>query len=127
MVAAVLGWTAPEVVRAVMGACLAGDPGKVVELVGELAATGGDLRIFVLDLLEQLRSLLLVKLSPKAGEILGLAPEVMRDLEQRAAHVEIPHLELALRFLLDAEGETRRGSPPPFASPISLFPTSPPP
>ncbi|MGH7426089.1 MAG: DNA polymerase III subunit gamma/tau, partial [Candidatus Methylomirabilales bacterium] len=54
VVAAVLGWTAPEVVRAVMGACLAGNPGKVVELVGELAATAGDLRTIVLDLLEQL-------------------------------------------------------------------------
>ncbi|MGH7405096.1 MAG: DNA polymerase III subunit gamma/tau, partial [Candidatus Methylomirabilales bacterium] len=120
MVAAVLGWTAPEVVRAVMGACLAGDPGKVVELVGELAATGGDLRTFVLDLLEQLRSLLLVKLSPKAGEILGLASEVMRDLEQRAAHVEIPHLELALRFLLDAEGEMRRASQPRYVLEMAL-------
>ena len=120
VVAAVLGWTAPEVVRAVMEACLAGDPGKVVELVGELAATGGDLRTFVLDLLEQLRSLLLVKLSSKAGEILGLAPEVMRDLEQRAAHVEIPHLELALRFLLDAEGEMRRASQPRYVLEMAL-------
>jgi DNA polymerase-3 subunit gamma/tau len=120
VVAAVLGWTAPEVVRAVMEACLAGDPGKVVELVGELAATGGDLRTFVLDLLEQLRSLLLAKLSPKAGEILGLAPEVMRDLEQRAAHVEIPHLELALRFLLDAEGEMRRASQPRYVLEMAL-------
>ena len=120
VVAAVLGWTAPEVVRAVMEACLAGDPGKVVELVGELAATGGDLRTFVLDLLEQLRSLLLVKLTPKAGEVLGLAPEVMRDLEQRAAQVEIPHLELALRFLLDAEGEMRRASQPRYVLEMAL-------
>ena len=120
VVAAVLGLTAPEVVRAVMGACLAGNPGKVVELVGELAATGGDLRTFVLDLLEQLRSLLLVKLTPKAGEVLGLAPEVMRDLEQRAAQVEIPHLELALRFLLDAEGEMRRASQPRYVLEMAL-------
>src|SRR3970040_1034376 len=107
MVAAVLGWTAPEVVRAGRGACFAG-------------AAGGDMRIFFLDLWEQLRSLLLVKLSPKAGEILGLAPEVMRDLEQRAAHVEIPHLELALRFLLDAEGEMRRASQPRYVLEMAL-------
>jgi DNA polymerase-3 subunit gamma/tau len=120
VVAAVLGWTAPEVVRAVMEACLAGDPGKVVELVGELAAKGGDLRTFVLDLLEQFRLLLLVKLSPRAGEILGLAPEVMRDLEQRAARVEISQLELALRFLMDAEGEMRRASQPRYVLEMAL-------
>jgi DNA polymerase-3 subunit gamma/tau len=99
-------------VQAVAEACLAGDAGKAVELVGELAAKGGDLNAFLFDLLDHLRSLLVVKLTPKAGEILGLAPEAVRELERRGADVEIPHVELTLRFLLDAEGEMRRASQP---------------
>ncbi|MFQ5848246.1 MAG: DNA polymerase III subunit gamma/tau [Candidatus Methylomirabilales bacterium] len=111
-VAAVLGWTAPEVVEAVAAACFAGEAGRAVELVGELAAKGTDLRAFLVDLLEYLRSLLVVKLTPKAGDILGLTPEAARKLERQGEHVEIPHVELALRFLLDADGEMRRASQP---------------
>ncbi len=107
-VAAVLGWTAPEIVNAVAEACMTGDAGSAVELVGELAAKGGDLSTFLFDLLEHLRSLLVVKLTPKAGEILGLAPEAVRELKRRGTDVEVPHLELALRFLLDAEADMRR-------------------
>lgn len=119
-VAAVLGWTAPEVVQAVSEACLAGDAGKAVELVGELAAKGSDLSTFLFDLLEHLRSLLVVKLTPKAGEILDLAPDAVRDLERYGAHVEVPHVELALRFLLDAEGEMRRSSQPRYVLEMAL-------
>jgi DNA polymerase-3 subunit gamma/tau len=120
-VAAVLGWTAPEVVHAVAEACFAGDAGKAVELVGELAATGGDLSVFLFDLLEHLRSLLVVKLTPKAGEILGLAPDAVRELERRGADVEVPHLELALRFLLNADGEMRRASQPRYVLEMALI------
>ncbi len=119
-VAAVLGWTAPEVVRAAAAACFAGDAGKAVELVGELAATGGDLHAFLFDLLEHLRSLLVVKLTSRAGEILGLAPEAVQDLERWGANVEIPHVELALRFLLDAEWEMRRASQPRYVLEMTL-------
>ena len=119
-VAAVLGWTAPEVVRAVMEACFAGEAGRAMELVGELAAKGGDRRAFLFDLLEHLRSLLLVKLTSNAGEILGLAPEAVRELEHQGAHVELLHVELALRFLLDAEGEMRRASQPRYVLEMAL-------
>jgi len=118
--AAVLGWTAPEVVQGVLGACLAGDAGQAVELVGELAAKGGDLHAFVLDLLEHLRCLLVVKLTPKGGDILGLAPEALPALERRAADVEVPQLEVTLRCLLDAEGEMRRSAYPRYVLEVAL-------
>lgn len=120
VVAAVLGWTAPEVVQAVIDACFAGEAGKAVEIVGDLAAKGGDLHAFLFDVLEHLRSLLLVKLTSKAGEILGLAPEAVRDLETRGAHAEIPQIELALRILLDAEAEMRRASQPRYVLEMAL-------
>jgi DNA polymerase III subunit gamma/tau len=119
-VATVLGWTAPEVVHAVAEACLAGDAGKAVELVGELAAKGSDLNTFLFDLLEHLRSLLVVKLTPKAGEILDLAADAVRELERQGADVEVPHLELTLRFLLDAEAEMRRASQPRYVLEMAL-------
>lgn len=119
-VAAVLGWTAPEMVNAAAAACFAGDAGKAVELVGELAAKGGDLSTFLFDLLEHIRSLLVVKLTSKAGEILGIAPEAVRELERRGADVQGPHLELALRFLLEAEAEMRRASQPRYVLEMAL-------
>jgi DNA polymerase-3 subunit gamma/tau len=119
-VAAVLGWTAPEVVQGVAEAVLAGEAGRALELVGELAAKGGDLRAFLHDLLEHLRSLLVVKLTPRAGDVLGLGPEAVRELERRGAQVEIPHVQLALRFLLEAEGEMRRASQPRYLLEMAL-------
>ncbi len=123
-VAAVLGWTAPEIVQAVIEACFTGEAGKAVEVVGELTAKGGDLHAFLFDVLEHLRSLLLVKLTSKAGEILGLGPEAVRDLETRGAQVEVPQVELALRFLLDAEAEMRRASQPRYVLEMALVRTA---
>lgn len=111
-VAAVLGRTAPEVVQAMAEVCFAGEAGRALELVGELVAKGGDLHTFLVDLLGYLRSLLVVKLTARGGEILGLAPEAVRELEHRGRLVEIPHVELALRFLVEAEGDMRRASYP---------------
>jgi DNA polymerase-3 subunit gamma/tau len=119
-VAAVLGATAPEVVRAVVEACLAGDAGSALERVGERAAKGADLRAFLLDLLEYLRSLLVVKLTPSAGKILGLSPEAVRDLEEQGRHLEAPHVELALQFLIEAEGAMRRASHPRYVLEMAL-------
>ena len=119
-VATVLGVTAPEVVRAMAEACLAGEAGRALELVGELAARGEDLRAFLLDLLEHFRSLLVVKLTPSAGKVLGLSSEAVRDLEDRGRHLEIPHLELVLRFLIEADGAMRRASHPRYVVEMAL-------
>lgn len=119
-VATVLGSTAPEVVQAVAEVCLAGKAGRALELVEELTAKGGDLRTFLLDLLEHLRSLLVVKLTPTAGNILGLSPEAVRELAERGTTLEIPHIELALHFLMDAEGAMRRASHPRYVLEMAL-------
>ena len=119
-VATVLGSTAPEVVQAVADACFAGEAGRVLELVEELAAKGGDLRTFVMDLLEHLRSLLVVKLTPSAGKTLGLSPESVREFEERGRHLETPHIELTLHFLMEAEGAMRRASHPRYVLEMAL-------
>ncbi|MFQ5802736.1 MAG: DNA polymerase III subunit gamma/tau [Candidatus Methylomirabilales bacterium] len=120
-VASVLGTTAPDVVQAVVGACLAGEAGRALELVGEHAGKGGDLRALLLDLLEHLRSLLVVKLTPGAGKILGLSAEAVRDLEDRGRDLEIPHVELGLQFLMEAEGGMRRASHPRYVLEMALI------
>ena len=120
VVAAVLGLTPIEVVRAVAEACIAGEADKALGLLGELTAKGGDLRSFIVDLLEHLRSLLMVKLIPRAGETLGIPHEGVEELQGRAARVNIPHLELLLRLLLEAEGEMRRALHPRFVLEMAL-------
>jgi DNA polymerase-3 subunit gamma/tau len=120
VVAAVLGLPPAEVVRAVAEACLAGDAGKALELLGELMAKGGDLRSFVVDLLAHFRSLLVVKLIPRPGETFGIPQEGIEALQAQAARVTIPHLELLLRLLLDAEGEMRRALHPRFVLEMTL-------
>ncbi|MFQ5532744.1 MAG: DNA polymerase III subunit gamma/tau [Candidatus Methylomirabilales bacterium] len=119
-VATVLGWTAPEVIQALAESCFAGEAGRTLEHVGEFIARGGDLHALLFDLLAHLRSLLVVKVTTRGGEILGLSPEAVSELEQRARHVEIPHVELALRFLLDAEGEMRRAPHPRYVLEMAL-------
>ncbi len=123
-VAAVLGATAPEIVRGAAEACLAGEAGKALEIVGELVSRGGDLRAFLLDLLEHFRSLLVVKLTPDAGKILGLSPDAVRELEAQGRDVEIFHVELCLQFLLDAEAAMRRASHPRYVLEMALVRTA---
>ncbi|MFQ5657545.1 MAG: hypothetical protein ACE5G5_08405, partial [Candidatus Methylomirabilales bacterium] len=101
-------------------ACFAGEGGRALEHVGELIARGGDIHALLFDLLAYLRSLLVVKLTARGGEILGLSPETVAELDQRGRHVEIPHVELALRFLLEAEGEMRRGPHPRYVLEMAL-------
>lgn len=119
-VAAVLGATAPEVVRVAAEACLAGDAGRALEIVGELVAKGGDLRALLLNLLEHFRSLLVVKLTSGAGKVLGLSPEAVRDLENQGRHLEMFHVELCVHFLLEAEAAMRRASHPRYVLEMAL-------
>ena len=119
-VAELLGLVASDALFAATGAIAEGAAGRLLELVEELASRGSDLRLFVGELLGHLRNLLVVKVTAKARQFLGLAPA---DFERTAAHAEaftVPRLEVLLHLLAQAEAEMRRSGYPRFILEVAL-------
>ncbi len=119
-VAELLGLVASDALFAAAGAVAEGAAGRLLELVEELSSRGSDLRLFAGELLGHLRNLLVVKVTAKARQFLGLAPA---DFERTAAQAEaftVPRLEVLLHLLAQAEAEMRRSGYPRFILEVAL-------
>ncbi|MEK7366358.1 MAG: DNA polymerase III subunit gamma/tau, partial [candidate division NC10 bacterium] len=119
-VAELLGLVASDALFTATGAIAEGAAGRLLELVEELASRGSDLRLFAGELLGHLRNLLVVKVTAKARQFLGLAPA---DFERTAAQAEaltVPRLEVLLHLLAQAEAEMRRSGYPRFILEVAL-------
>ncbi|MBI4390763.1 MAG: hypothetical protein HY575_02680 [candidate division NC10 bacterium] len=119
-VAELLGLVASDALFTAAAAVGEGAAGRLLELVGELSSRGSDLRLFAGELLGHLRNLLIVKVTGKARQLLGLAPA---DFERTAAQAEaftVPRLEVLLHLLGPAEQEMRRSGYPRFVLEAAL-------
>ena len=119
-VAELLGLVASDALFGAAGAIAEGAAGRLLELVEELSHRGSDLRLFAGELLGHLRNLLVVKVTAKARQVLGLAPA---DFERTAAQAEafsVPRLEVLLHLLAQAEAEMRRSGYPRFVLEAAL-------
>ncbi|MBI2081286.1 MAG: hypothetical protein HYT86_06130 [candidate division NC10 bacterium] len=113
-VAELLGLVASDALFTAAAAVGEGAAGRLLELADELSSRGSDLRLFAGELLGHLRNLLVVKVTAKARQLLGLAPA---DFERTAAQAEaftVPRLEVLLHLLGQAEQEMRRSGYPRF-------------
>lgn len=119
-VAELLGLVASDALFAAAAAVGEGAAGRLLELVDELSSRGSDLRLFAGELLGHLRNLLVVKVTGKARQLLGLAPA---DFDRTAAQAEaftVPRLEVLLHLLGQAEQEMRRSGYPRFVLEAAL-------
>lgn len=144
-----LGMTAAAEVYALIDALLDGDPGAALRAVGGVADQGADIRQFTRDLVERLRSLLLLLATGDQGladagdderatmEGWARRAEVARVLHWVKTFSGLDHqlrtspyghlpLELAVVEALVTDGVAERG-PAPAPRPAAARPTAPPP
>ncbi len=107
-----LGLVDRELVRATCQAVLAGDGARVLELVEQVFAAGGEMQAFFAALQEHLRNLAAAKAAPQGAELFGLTDEELAELREQAAGVSAETLHEVFEHLARAEEMFRRAGQP---------------
>jgi DNA polymerase III subunit gamma/tau len=94
---------------------------RLLELIGEVYEFGYDLKQFLRDLIEQLRSLLLIKIGHEHPPLIDLAREEIDEIKRRLTPVSLEFLQDGLHFLVHSEGELRRAPQPRLALEMVLL------
>ena len=104
----ILGTVQADVLQRMAGYLTGGESGPALSLIGELAASGKDLRLFAQDLAAYLRELILRELTPEGAG---------RDIPGESPMIGVPNLNQAgliraAEILLNTEQEMKWGSLP---------------
>ncbi|MBA3531421.1 MAG: DNA polymerase III subunit gamma/tau [Ardenticatenales bacterium] len=106
-----LGLAATEAIQVLIDFLIAQDVGGALQLVNRLIDQGTDPRQFLVDVLEQLRALLLT-LAGGEQRLLNLPDEQMRRLRAQARHVTPPALIEVIRLFNQAGADLKLGLQP---------------
>jgi DNA polymerase-3 subunit gamma/tau len=120
-VSEILGVVGSESIQDVVGAILSDEPEKILEVVHSLVLQGHDLEQFYKELIEHVRNLLVLKVSPKAERLLEnsmLGPDALR--EQSASH-SFQELQAIFKYLLRMESDIKRSAYPRFTLEMALL------
>lgn len=88
-------------------AMLSGDPARALELLDQVVRDGRDLKVFLHDLTQHMRSLLLTKLCGHCSDILDCTEDSMKRYEEQAKEAGETRLLRCSELLLQAEGRLR--------------------
>ena len=88
-------------------AILSGDPARALELLDQVVRDGRDLKVFLHDLTQHMRSLLLTKLCGHCSDILDCTEDSMKRYEEQAKGAGETRLLRCSELLLQAEGRLR--------------------
>ena len=88
-------------------AILSGDPARALELLDQVVRDGRDLKVFLHDLTQHMRSLLLTKLCGHCSDILDCTEDSMKQYEEQAKEAGETRLLRCSELLLQAEGRLR--------------------
>ncbi len=108
LVRGVLGAVASQSVISVVDVLLRRDAAKGLDIINQLVADGGDPRQFAHDIVEYLRSLMLVKLGG-GGQQLNLPDETLQAMQAQAATVDSAVIVQATRLFNEALVEIKTG------------------
>jgi DNA polymerase-3 subunit gamma/tau len=89
-----LGSIAQEALLRFTAGLLSRDPARLLKLVDTLLEQGQDMRQFLSGVVEHLRNLLVVKISPDPGRIVELPATDIEAIKQQAAAADAEHLLL---------------------------------
>jgi DNA polymerase-3 subunit gamma/tau len=116
-----LGLVDRELVAACADAVLAADPAKVLDLVGQLYAAGGEIQAFYGTLQEEFRNLAAAKASPEEADLFGLTAEEVAGLRRRAEPISAETLHEVFNHLARAEELFRRAGQPRLVLEMTLL------
>ena len=88
-------------------AVLSSDPARALELLDQVVRDGCDLKVFLHDLTQHMRSLLLTKLCGHCSDILDCTEDSMKRYEEQAKEAGETRLLRCSELLLQAEGRLR--------------------
>jgi DNA polymerase III subunit gamma/tau len=108
-VADVLGTVSDQVLAEIADRIATGDVPGLLIAVQRLAGGGQDLRQLARDIVEHLRSLLLLQAAPDAG-LVETTPERLARLAAQAGRLGRVELVRAIELLADAQAQMRRGN-----------------
>ncbi len=115
-----LGLIERDVLRKTVQALIERDTAQILTIVEELARSGRDFRFFSAALMQFLRDILVIKVSPDATELVDLPSEVS-ELKELSEKLSEEDLLRALDVLAQTEGSLRRSSEPRFHLELSLL------
>ncbi|MBI4797202.1 MAG: DNA polymerase III subunit gamma/tau, partial [Desulfarculus sp.] len=116
-----LGLVDRELVAASAQAVLAGDAGRVLDLVAQVYAAGGEMQAFYGALQEHFRNLAAAKAAPAGVDLFGLTDEEIADLRAQAGTASAETLHEIFDVLARAEELFRRASQPRLVMEMTLL------
>lgn len=108
-VAQVLGSVPSALLDRMAELLAASDVAGILQLVGDIADSGTDLRQFAIDAVAHLRSLLLLAAAPAAG-LVDATPDRVAELRAQAQKTGAADMLRAVELLNDAQPKMRRGN-----------------
>ena len=99
----VLGNIPHELRREMLHAVVTRDPARALEVVWAVGDQGGDLHRFLGDLVEDVRSLIVLKISPKSLERLGLSEALNREAEEAVRALSVDDLQRVFEILTQTQ------------------------
>jgi DNA polymerase-3 subunit gamma/tau len=109
----ILGLTDRGLIRTSMEGLITRDPLRVMTVVEKLFVTGFDSRVFMNELLEELRHLLLIKLNPEQiARLVDLPDSEIHWLKELATHLSSEDIHLLFDMALKGAGDLVRAQTP---------------
>ncbi len=99
----VLGNIPHELRREMLHAVVARDPARALEVVWAVGDQGGDLHRFLGDLVEDVRALIVLKISPKSLERLGVSEVLNREGEEAVRALTVDDLQRVFEILTQTQ------------------------
>ncbi|MFH1036136.1 MAG: DNA polymerase III subunit gamma/tau, partial [Pseudomonadota bacterium] len=116
-----LGLVDRELVRAAAQAVLEGDAGRVLDLVAQVYAAGGEMQAFYGALQEHYRNLAAAKAAPAGVDLFGLTEEEIKDLREQAGPISAETLHEIFDQLARSEELFRRAGQPRLVMEMTLL------
>lgn len=87
-------------------------PTPLLELFQELVFQGQDFRLFLKELMEYVRNLIVLKISKESKKLISLSPEEINKLKGQVEKVSLDELHQIFKIISDVELEVKRSSYP---------------
>lgn len=88
------------------------DAAELIRVIDDLASRGFEMRSFLRELIEWIRGMLLVRVSPELADLIPLVPEDRKLLAELAAGFSRGRLQALIQTAIEAESELKASSTP---------------
>lgn len=123
-VADLLGVVGSESIQTIIEAILTAQPENILEVIHSLVVQGHDLEQFYKELIEHMRNVLILKVSPEAKHLLGNSIVGLDALQQCIDSQSFQELQTIFKYLLRHEAPIKQSAYPQFTLEMVLLQAS---